>query len=115
MELTIVVPFYNGHATLTRLLDTLPSELPVVIVDDHSDEPLQLDREGVTVLRPPEKGFFSGAVNAGVQSVHTDVLILNQDVWFEVVIRKRFAVSLSYCQISPWSSAMPWPRKSESP
>jgi glycosyltransferase involved in cell wall biosynthesis len=57
----------------------------VVIVDDWSDEPLQLDRENVKVIRPDEKGFFSGAVNEGVNSVQTDVLVLNQDVWFEGV------------------------------
>lgn len=82
MDFTVLVPFFNGHATISRLLDTLPDSVPVLIVDDHSDEPLQLDRKGVRVIRPPEKGFFSGAVNTGMQNVYTDVLILNQDVWF---------------------------------
>jgi len=82
-NLTVVVPFWNGHATLTRLLDSLPAELPVVIVDDHSDQPLALQRQGTTVIRPERKGFFSGAVNAGLDACRTDVLVLNQDVWFE--------------------------------
>lgn len=82
-NLTVVVPFFNGHKTIKRLLDTLPASLPVVIVDDHSDAPLQLERSNVTAIRPDKKGFFSGACNAGIDSVSTDVLIVNQDAEFE--------------------------------
>lgn len=85
-NLSIVIPFWNGHSTIQRLLDSLPDGLPIVIVDDHSDEslePLQLKRRNLHIVRPPEKGFFSGAVNFGVNTVNTDVLILNQDAYFE--------------------------------
>ena len=83
-NLTIVVPFWNGRQYLDRLLDSLPPGVPVIVVDDHSDEPLQLDRAGVRVIRPRRKGFFSGAVNAGAAACPgSDFLILNQDVWFE--------------------------------
>lgn len=58
-----------------------------MVVDDHSKEPLQLKqikrREGVTLIRPAEKGYFSGAVNAGIEACSGDVLVLNQDVWLE--------------------------------
>ena len=81
-NLTAIIPFWNGQATIDRLLDSLPSDLPVIIVDDRSDEPYQTERENVRVIRLPEKGFFSGAVNAGVDSAQTDVLILNQDAYF---------------------------------
>ena len=82
-NVTVVIPFFNGHAYINRLLRTLPVEIPVIIVDDHSDEPLYLNNRNVTVIRPEEKGFFSGAVNAGIEACDTDVLVLNQDVWFE--------------------------------
>lgn len=83
MNLTVVIPFCDGHRTLGRLLDSLPEGLPVVVVDDHSDVPLRPQRDGVTVLRPTGKGYFSGAVNVGIQATETDVLVLNQDVWLE--------------------------------
>jgi glycosyltransferase involved in cell wall biosynthesis len=82
-KLTAVVPYWNGGEYIGRLLDSLPPRMPVLIVDDHSDEPLQLNREGVTVVRPHNKGFFSGAVNEGMKRIKGDALILNQDVWFD--------------------------------
>jgi glycosyltransferase involved in cell wall biosynthesis/predicted flap endonuclease-1-like 5' DNA nuclease len=82
-NLTVVVPFWNGQATLPRLLASLPAGLPVIVVDDHSDKPPQTKRPGVRVIRPPQKGFFAGAVNAGLAACGTDVLVLNQDVWLE--------------------------------
>jgi glycosyltransferase involved in cell wall biosynthesis len=33
-------------------------------------------------LRPYEKGYFTGAVNRGIEACGTDVLILNQDTYF---------------------------------
>lgn len=79
--LTAIVPFFNGHATLGNLLDSLPGWLPVIVVDDHSDKPLDVSRRNVRVIRPDEKGYFSGAVNAGIAACDTDVLVLNQDAW----------------------------------
>lgn len=88
--LTAIIPFWNGHDTIWRLLESLPADLPVVIVDDHSDVPLEVDLHGsafewrhVRILRSPERRYFSGAVNLGIQACDTDVLILNQDVWLK--------------------------------
>src|SRR5574337_1443943 len=82
-NLTVVIPFRNGHATIDRLLDSLPHELPVVVVDDLSKKPYQSHRNKVKVIRLARRGYFSGAVNHGIQECDTDVLVLNQDVWFE--------------------------------
>lgn len=84
-NLTVVIPFRNGHAHLGRLLDSLPANLPVIVVDDLSDPPLQVDtddveRQQVRILRLRERGYFAGAVNAGIAACTTDVLVLNQDV-----------------------------------
>lgn len=87
MDLTVIIPFFNGEATIGRLLDSLPSDAPVIVVDDHSDRPLSDDdlpaREGLEVFRPTEKGYFTGAANYGIRNCEGDVLILNQDAWFE--------------------------------
>ena len=62
-NLTAIVPFWNGHRTIGRLLDSLPRGLPLVIVDDQSDDPLHLDKgkSNVQVMRLPTRGYFSGA------------------------------------------------------
>jgi glycosyltransferase involved in cell wall biosynthesis len=82
-NVTVVIPFFNGHTYIGRLLDTLPTDLPVIIVDDHSDHRLHLNNRNVTIIRPEEKGYFSGATNAGIEACETDVLVVNQDIWFE--------------------------------
>lgn len=88
-DLTVLIPFYQGHAHLLRLLDSLPADLPVVVVDDgHSeghDFPDLGERENgrVAVLHLRQKGYFAGAVNAGILACKTDVLVLNQDTWLE--------------------------------
>jgi GT2 family glycosyltransferase len=83
VNLTAVIPYWNGHRTIERLLRSLPPDLPVIIVDDISDAPLQLNRPNTQVIRLERKGFFSGAVNVGINACQTDVLVLNQDVWFD--------------------------------
>lgn len=85
-NLTVIIPFYQGHDTIERLVKSLPSGLPVLIIDDISDPPLQRQDwmgENLKIIRLPEKSYFAGAVNKGIVSCRTDVLVLNQDVWFE--------------------------------
>ncbi len=80
-NLSVIVPFRNGHATIERLLGSLPAELPVIIVDDVSDIPLGDVSRG-KVVHSGKRGYFTGAVNLGLSQCATDVLILNQDVYF---------------------------------
>ena len=82
MDLTIVIPFYQGHDTLGSLLSSIPTEFPVIIVDDVSSKEVKIRRDNTKVFRLTEKGYFSGAVNFGIQQCETDVLVLNQDVEF---------------------------------
>lgn len=81
MSFTVVIPFRDGHTTIERLLNSLPATQPVLIVDDQSATPYQTTRANVTVLRLSERGYFAGAVNAGLAATTGDVLVLNQDVW----------------------------------
>ena len=99
-NLTIVIPYWNGVATIERLLESLPLDVRVLVVDDQSDVPYRSTRPNVAVIRPAAKGYFAGAVNAGCAACKTDVLILNQDSWLEGAAsldliakeRARFAV-----------------------
>lgn len=89
-NLTAIIPFRNGHSTIQRLLDSLPKALPVLIVDDVSEPPLQFDpfqmflsgRGTTLAIRRDTRGYFAGAVNTGLAHCATDVLVLNQDIWF---------------------------------
>lgn len=83
-HLTVLIPYRNGAASIERLLDSLPAELCCLVVDDCSDPPFRTERPNVRVLRLPERGYFSGAVNAGMAAIGSDdALVLNQDVWLE--------------------------------
>lgn len=92
MDLTVVIPFYEGHSTVRALLASIPPEFPVIIVDDASSKKIVASRKKTKVFRLQEKGYFSGAVNFGIQQCRTDVLVLNQDVQF--TSRKAFDLVL---------------------
>ena len=82
MTFTVIVPFFNGHATIERLLDSIPTNISVIVVDDMSDVPYQSNRPNVITVRMQKKGYFTGACNLGIQMCKDDILILNQDTWF---------------------------------
>lgn len=82
-DLTIVIPYRNGEAYINKLLDSIPVEIPVILMDDLSSQPFRAsNRTNLTVMRNAKRGYFTGTVNAGVAQCDTDVLILNQDVEF---------------------------------
>ena len=95
-ELTIIIPYYNGKAYIQNLLNTIPNNIPIIIIDDLSDEPLKIKHPNTTVYRLKEKGYFTGACNWGIQQCDTDVLILNQDTVLEdgwqTVINHEYAL-----------------------
>lgn len=83
-NLSIVIPFRNGYATIQRLIDSIPPGIPIIVVDDQSTVPLgEHDLPRATVARHLHRGYFTGAVNTGINLCGTDVLILNQDSYFE--------------------------------
>ena len=90
-NLVVVIPYYDDLLALGRLLASLTPELPVIVVDDGSKTPLRqedVNRPDTWVHRLPEKGYFTGAVNAGLHPeldeglAEGDVLIVNQDAYF---------------------------------
>lgn len=95
MQLTIIVPFYNGSLYIDKLLNSLPTDIPVLVVDDQSSAPYQPNRNSrAQSFWMEQKGYFTGAVNAGMRLTDTDVLILNQDTrlegteWLELLNEK---------------------------
>ncbi len=105
MNLSVVIPFRDGHEDLVALLGDLPSGLPIVIVDDQSNRPLTREhinngRGDIRIIRPDKRGYFAGAVNVGLDECDGDALILNQDVrlqgtaWLDHLIehRRKYAV-----------------------
>lgn len=96
-NLTIVIPYWNELESLRRTLKSIPDDVPIIVVDDHSDVPLNKEEIGkrCEIIRPEKKGYFTGAVNAGLEQCSTDVLVLNQDVelqgknWLDLLFEKR--------------------------
>lgn len=82
MSFTVIVPFFNGQPYIEKLLDSIPKDIKVIIVDDLSDKPYDSDRTNVVVYRLDHKGYFTGAVNFGIDCCNNDILILNQDTYF---------------------------------
>jgi len=82
-RLTCVIPFWNGHATLPALLESIPHDLPVVVVNDAESVPPEREcanYANVRLVNLERRGYFSGACNAGFAEAGTDdVLVLNQD------------------------------------
>lgn len=99
-NLTIVIPYFNEYQSLNALLGDLPTSIPIIIVDDVSDTPLELYRPNTTVYRMEHKGYFTGAVNYGIQRCETDVLVLNQDIrlegtkWLDILADNRATYAL---------------------
>lgn len=80
--LTVLIPFFNGDEYIRGLLDSIPSTVPVVVVNDMSrNQPEVGDYANVTLFNSQSKGYFTGAVNQGLRLIDptSDVLILNQD------------------------------------
>lgn len=85
-DLTAIIPFYNGQDTIERLVRSIPQEIPIIIVDDVSEKFLNavvIPGWKISTMRSEKKGYFTGAVNRGIKACDTDVLVLNQDTWFE--------------------------------
>lgn len=79
---TVVIPFWEGHQYLDKLLSSIPETISVIVVDDKSDKPIQINRPNVQIKRSSQKGYFTGAANIGIGTCASDVLILNQDTYF---------------------------------
>lgn len=88
VNVTVVIPNYNGIAYLPDCLDALRrqrySGFDTIVVDngstDGSQELLDKDYPEVKVIRLPKNQGFCGAVNVGIRACKTPfVILLNND------------------------------------
>lgn len=80
-NITIIVPYWHGQETIHRLLDSLPNDMPAIVINDAGSITPSVSRPNTRVVSLSERGYFAGACNAGMVSCSSDILILNQDVW----------------------------------
>jgi len=87
-ELAVVVPFWQGHEVIEGLVASVPLSLPLYLIVDAESKPPSGEwlstRPLLRVIQLGRRGYFSGAVNAGIKQACADgaeyILILNQDV-----------------------------------
>ncbi len=95
-DVTVIVPLHNNAEGLVRLLAALRGH-NVIVVDDGSDQPVQIPQNRgtrcrVTVLRHDRRQGPAAARNAGLRAATTDfVAFLDSDVvprsgWLEVML-----------------------------
>jgi GT2 family glycosyltransferase len=80
-ELTIITVCYNSSRVLPELLASVPPGVPVVLVNNSQNDPLDhLQGDDVTVISLPENTGFGNACNTGASVAKTDYLLfLNPD------------------------------------
>lgn len=85
-DLVIIVPFYQGHRFLPKLLNTIPETISVIVVNDRSPGgEIDVSKwNNARVVTTREHGYFGGACNRGFEELKPGqhALILNQDTWF---------------------------------
>jgi GT2 family glycosyltransferase len=96
-KITVLIPSYNDQYFLEQLIDSIfqciaGAFFQVVIVDDHStdrtpDWIIENLKGRVSYIRPPEKSYFTRAVNHGLnyalQELKQDfILVCNSDITF---------------------------------
>jgi GT2 family glycosyltransferase len=79
-NLTVIIPFRDGHQFLAATLASLPPAIPVIVVDDVNPAPPVITRPNTRIVTRTTRGYFSGACNTGFAACQSDVLILNQDL-----------------------------------
>src|SRR5258708_6343399 len=87
VEVSIIVPIWNGRAMLERLLACLRAQTypmsEVLVIDNGSEDgaPEAAELWGARVIRMGSNTGFSRAVNCGIQACTTEWLaIVNSDV-----------------------------------
>jgi glycosyltransferase involved in cell wall biosynthesis len=95
LDFKIVIPYRDNPTCLSKCLESIPKDIKVIVVDDCSSlVPDVNEYKNVSYRRLQKRGYFAGAVNAGIVAAQTDVLILNQDIvlkkgWLNEVVRQQ--------------------------
>jgi GT2 family glycosyltransferase len=101
MKMSVVVVAHNEGdelpATVKAFGETGPDDIEIVVVDDQSDDgsPDAVEaRDGLRVLRTPERAGVTGSRNFGAAHAHGDVIVFSdghvrpQPGWAEPLIRE---------------------------
>ena len=90
IEVTVIIPTYNAAGTIGRAIASLKAQsipVEIVVVDDGSSEPLELD--GVNVIRQENAGGYS-ARRRGLQEVKTPYFgFMDADDWTEPTMYEK--------------------------
>jgi GT2 family glycosyltransferase len=104
-KVDIVIPVHNNYELVKRCIETILDSVTsnwsrigqIIIVDDHSTEgdlkeyltneegnffypPAEIDPPYINLIKPPQRSYFSGAVNFGSEFVTSKyMMILNSD------------------------------------
>ena len=111
IKLSIIIPYYNRPITIKKLIDVLRPQLTeeteVIIVDDHSKEPLSSNDEKIKIIRLEENsGGASVPRNIGLDNakgeyiafIDSDDLVSND--YISKIINKINTEDFDYCFIS---------------
>ena len=94
--LTIIIPHYNRPKEIKELLESIPSrpDIEIIIIDDHSDDPLKLHLErSITLYQLPSCSRYAGAArNLGLRRASgTWVFFADSD---DLIITQDFAIAV---------------------
>ena len=103
-DITIITVAYNSAAVLPRMLESVPDATPVIIVDNASTTPLDIQSgDGVQVIRSETNEGFGRACNRGAAQAQTEYLLfLNPDAALQPGALDAFLAS---AQAHPTASA----------
>lgn len=116
IKLSIIIPAYNAepyiHELLARLEPQITKEIEVLIIDDGSKKPLELDQKWVTLIRQENKGA-SAARNTGLDAATGEYIAfldaddLISDKYVETILNKAKTEKFDYCYLS-WKAFGGW-------
>jgi glycosyltransferase involved in cell wall biosynthesis len=93
-SLSVIIPAFGRAASLLRAAKSVLSQdvpLELIIVDDGSPDPIDLEIERTRIVRLPENQGPAGARNAGVAASRADWIAFldSDDVWTHGSMRAR--------------------------
>jgi GT2 family glycosyltransferase len=96
-RISAVIISYHSDEMVLRLIDKIPSEIPIVVIDNASDSALGVtlseQKRSVRYKNMTRNMGFGVAANTGISMVETDyVVIINPDV---ELLPKAFAASIA--------------------
>ncbi len=104
LDFSVVIPVHNRPHRVRKAAESVMRQemtpLEVVVVDDGSDPPIQIDRDGVVLVRSNRNQGVSWARNAGVQRTRGRWIAFldSDDVW----LPEKMALQARYLSLYPF-------------